>query len=176
MKNLLFLLTVLLTLSCCNNDDDSAASLPPETQTGANTVGCLVNGKVFLPHAEGINSPVNCFYQFVNGEFYFNLHFADLRGVISTDVVVQTSKITLEVGKTYILNKNIVDDGDFTGGGVFAPPSIIRFYTTTIKTGELRITRVDVQNSILSGTFWFDAVNTKEEIAEIREGRFDWNY
>ena len=49
-------------------------------------------------------------------------------------------------------------------------------YTNSIKKGELTITRVDLQNSIISGTFWFDAINTDNEVVEIREGRFDWNY
>ena len=56
------------------NGDDK---LPPETQTGANTVGCLVNGKVYLPSQRGINAPVNCIYEFVDGEYYFTMRFAD---------------------------------------------------------------------------------------------------
>jgi hypothetical protein len=177
MKNLLLFLTITLTLSCCNNDDDSNGSLPLATQTGANTVGCLVNGKVFLPHAEGINPPVNCFYQFIDGEFFFTMNFADLRGVTNERVVLQTSRINLEVGQTYALNKNPIDDGDYTGGGgVYSLSVSNRFYTNTLKTGELTISRVDLSNSIISGTFWFDAVNSEGEIVEIREGRFDWNY
>ena len=117
MKNLLLLVTILVTLSCCSNNDDNGNTLPPITQTGANTVGCLVNGKVFLPHAEGINSPVNCFYQFIDGEFFFNITIADFRGVTPKGVTVQTRKIDLQAGQNYILNKNTIDDGDFIGGG-----------------------------------------------------------
>ena len=58
MKKIILLLCMFLTLigtSCDNNDDNNSGDkLPPETQTGANTVGCLVNGQVFLPKAEGI--------------------------------------------------------------------------------------------------------------------------
>ena len=117
MKNLLLLVTILVTLSCCSNNDDNGDTLPPETQTGANTVGCLVNGKVFLPYAEGINSPVNCFYQFVNGEFFFTMNFADLRGTGFKEVFIQTGRINIESAETYLLNKNPIDDGDYTGGG-----------------------------------------------------------
>jgi hypothetical protein len=35
---------------------------------------------------------------------------------------------------------------------------------------------LDLANSIISGTFWFDAINTAGETVEIRQGRFDWNY
>lgn len=177
MKKLLLLLTIALTLSCCNNDDDSGSSLPPETQTGANTVGCLVNGKVFLPHQEGLSPSVNCFYQFVDGEFFFTMAFSDLRGGGVESVSIQTGRITLQANQTYILNKNSFDDGDFTGGGGSYFPTLSNIYSTTIiKTGELTITRVDLSNSIISGTFWYDAINSEGVVVEIREGRFDWNY
>jgi hypothetical protein len=175
---LLFLAT--LTLSCCDKDNNSFSSndqLPPETQTGANTVGCLVNGKVFLPHQEGINSPVNCFYQLDNGEYFFTMNFADLRGTGFKEVFVQTGRINLQAGQIYILNKNPIVDGDYTGGGGGYSTSLSNtYYTNTIKTGELKISRLDLQNSIISGTFWFDAVNTAGETIQIRSGRFDMHY
>lgn len=180
MKNLLLLFTLILTLSCCNKDDNPFSGkdqLPAETQTGANTVGCLVNGEVFLSHAEGINPEVNCFYQFIDNEFFFSMNFADLRGSSNERVVIQTGRLNLQAGQTYILNKNTIEDGDFTGGsGVYSLSSSNRYYTNTIKTGELKITRVDLSNSIISGTFWFDAINSAGETVQIRSGRFDWNY
>tara|TARA_R110001583_G_scaffold185065_1_gene344966 strand:- start:405 stop:767 length:363 start_codon:yes stop_codon:yes gene_type:complete len=116
MKHLLLLFTALIILNGCSNDDDNA-SLPPETQTGANTVGCLVNGKVFLPHAEGLNPSVNCFYQFVDGEFFFTLRFSDFRQGRSESVFLQTKRIDLKKENTYLLNKNMDNDGDYNGGG-----------------------------------------------------------
>ena len=59
MKKLLLVLVTTFFLSSCDKDGQIFAGkdqLPPETQTGANTVGCLVNGKVFLPKKEG-NKP-----------------------------------------------------------------------------------------------------------------------
>ncbi len=89
MKNLLIIIALVLVFYSCNKDDDnSSSSLPPETQIGANTVGCLVNGEVFLPHAEGLSPSVNCFYQFDDGEYYFSMNFADLRGTTNERVVV----------------------------------------------------------------------------------------
>ena len=120
MKNLLFILALAFTLSCCDKDGQIFSGkdqLPAETQTGANTVGCLVNGKVFLPHDEGLNSGVNCFYQFVKGNYFFNITCADFRGITPKGFSIEIRKITLQVGQTYILNKNSVDYGDFSGGG-----------------------------------------------------------
>ena len=48
MKHILFILLLALLNSCCSDDDNSQTpidQLPPETQTGANTFGFLVNGE-----------------------------------------------------------------------------------------------------------------------------------
>ncbi len=105
MKTKLLILLLAILLLACNKDDDLGDSLPAATQTGANTVGCLVNGKVFLPHEEGLSPSVNCFYQNVDGEYYFSMNFADLRGIDNERVVFQTFKTTLVVNETYILNQ-----------------------------------------------------------------------
>jgi Family of unknown function (DUF6252) len=39
--------------------------------------------------------------------------------------------------------------------------------------GEMQIKKLDPENQIVSGTFWFDAVNANGQKVEIREGRFD---
>ena len=182
MKNLISILIISTILSCCSKDTNVLGNagndqLPPETQTGANTVGCLVNGKVFLPKAEGINPEVNCFYQLVNGEYFFTMAFSDMRGAGNLTTSVQTSRVILQVGETYILNKNTIDNGDYTGAGAGYLTSVNNIYrTNSTVTGELKITKLDPSNSIISGIFWFDAKNVIGEIVEIRQGRFDWRY
>jgi hypothetical protein len=178
MKHFFLLLLTTITLSCCSSDDNNnnGDQLPPETQTGANTVGCLINGQVYLPSQSGINSPINCQYEYINNEFFFIMSFSDDKNS-GPNVSVQTLRINLSQGETYILNKNSIDNGDFTGGGgAYRLSSSNKYYTNAIKKGELKITRVDLSNSIISGTFWFDAINSNGEIVQIRSGRFDWNY
>ena len=178
MKNLILLITIALTLSCCDNDDDNSGdTLPPATQTGANTVGCLVNGQVFLPKSEGINPAVVVNYEFINGDFFFTLRFSDLRNSSNEGVRLRTQRVDLQTGEIYILNMNTIDNGDFSGSGAEYQTSLSNEYLTNSSfTGELSITRVDTVNSIISGTFWFDAINTNGVIVEIREGRFDYVY
>jgi hypothetical protein len=69
MKNLLLLL-VTLSLSCCSKDDNKPVNpidqLPPATQTGANTAGCLVDGKAFLP--KGYIPSGNLVCNYINGK------------------------------------------------------------------------------------------------------------
>lgn len=167
-------------LSSCNNDDNPFSGkdqLPPETQVGANTAGCLLNGEVFIPHQEGLSPALNCNYEFLEGEFYFNLYFSDLRGTGLKTISVRTSKINLESNNNYILNQENTIFEPFTGGGGFYGINATNyFYTNTIKNGNLNITRLDIQNSIISGTFWFDAVNMNGEVVEIRQGRFDMKF
>jgi len=55
MKNLI-ILSFILVLSACNGYDDTAAykhlEVPPYTETGANTFGCLINGTVWADFGE----------------------------------------------------------------------------------------------------------------------------
>jgi hypothetical protein len=182
MKNLLILLLTTFALSCCNKDDETKPKtelekLPPATQTGANTAGCLINGEVFIPHQEGLSPSLQCNYEYIDGEFYFNIAFSDSRNGGVKSVSVNHNRVTLHSGNIYTLNKNTVNDGDFTGGGGTYFPTLQNFYrTNTLKTGELKITRLDLSNSIISGTFWFDAVNAAGDKVEIRQGRFDMHY
>jgi hypothetical protein len=67
MKNLLLLFLATFTLSCCNKGDDEQPKtelekLPPATQTGANTAGCLVNGVAFLPKGYFTTGNLICYY------------------------------------------------------------------------------------------------------------------
>lgn len=181
MKKLLLLLITTYTLSCCNKDDNpfsSSDQLPPETQTGANTAGCLVGGQVFLPHQRGLNAALLCNYEFIDGKFYFNLVINDNRETIGKTVSVRTGEISLATNSIYPLNiSNTIFQPDFIGGGgIYGIGASNYFYTNSIKTGELKITRLDLSNSIISGTFWFDAVNSAGETVQIRSGRFDMHY
>ncbi len=176
MNKFLKIVTLILTtftLSCCNNDDDKPIAeidkLPPATQTGANTFGCLLDGKAFLPG--NFPNASNCFYQFVDGQFYFVVSAAnDINDNLKV-IRLRTEKKQIFEGETYDLFEWI--DGNATGNYT---NNNIELYTTHTHTGKLIITKLDEVNHIVSGTFWFDVQDNTGVVHQIREGRFDMQY
>nr|WP_317164260.1 DUF6252 family protein [Flavobacterium sp. xlx-214] len=78
-------------------------------------------------------------------------------------------------GATYPLRKRGVGIEYYTGG-VFFMPQGNWYNTNEQQTGEVKITKFDEVNGILSGTFWFNVKRPDGTIVEIREGRFDVKY
>jgi hypothetical protein len=172
MKKLFLLLLTTFTLSSCNNEDDKPINpvdqLPPATQIGANTFGCLLDGVVFKP-GSGTN-PLDCVYQFINGDYYFSLQ-ANRRDEnnIPTRIGCSTQKLQVFEGMTYQLKEKI--DGNAYGKFSYAANFT---YTSQIQTGELKISKLT--STIVSGTFWYDIIDYQGNLHTIREGRFDMQY
>lgn len=179
-KNLLlFLLTsILLSGFHCKKDKTPEEQLPLETQTGAGTFGCLVNGKLFLPKGSPFGGPIlSCAYQFINGGYYFHLA-AKNDGVILTSVAINTDSLFISANSTYVL-EDFFKKGAASGQYFVANNNTTtwtEFLTTPTITGQLKITKFDEINRIVSGTFWFDAVNSIGEKVQVRNGRFDMKY
>lgn len=185
MKKLLLLFTALLVFVSCNKGDDPTPEpqiseidkLPPATQTGANKVGCLVNGKAFLPSGTrpgGGNPNPYCGYYHDN----LTLKFSIIRNENNTSIqgtesiTIYNNNLILEEGKKYILRTNSSNNS----GSYIHYTNIVNpdsYETNKNNTGELHITKLDKKKNIISGTFWFDAVNEQGKKVEIREGRFD---
>lgn len=175
-KNIAMLFLLALTLSCCNNDDDNNQptnpidQLPPATQTGANTFGCLLDGHAFLPGRGG--NPLDCVYQFVNGEWYFALQAnREDENFNLIGLSLSTNALELEENVVYNLLEN--ESGNVSGGYYYIS---INSFTSQNYTGELTITKLDMQNQIVSGTFWYDIEDQDGIVHEIREGRFDMQF
>ena len=62
---LILLFTIPLLALKCNNDpepNDPIDQLPPITQTGENTFGCLVDGEVWLPKGSLLKQDISVDY------------------------------------------------------------------------------------------------------------------
>lgn len=169
-------LTILFFYSCKKDDDNLSPlqQLPPATQTGANTGGALVNGEAFLPNFS-LNNSLVCY--FLDGK---DFAFGISGGTRDRDetILISLRNIQLNLNKIYSLNTIFNDEaksGEYTINST-PPPSPLYFSTNSIITGELVFTHHDFDKAILSGTFWFDAINSEGEIIEVRAGRFDMEY
>lgn len=171
-KSYYTLILFLLILSGCNKDDDNNTVLPPATQTGEGTFACYVNGKPFIDNSGGY---FNCYYQYVDGEYYFNISGIFENKNTPRTIALGTEGKTISEGETLqLVDRNA---GNAWAGGSFRTSEInsAEFsFTSAESEGELTITKLDFENRIVAGIFWFDLTNphTGQKI-EIRDGRFD---
>jgi hypothetical protein len=166
------LLVLLITfplwgLGGCNKDDNNCQGiqcLPPATQTGAGTFGCLVNG---VPYVDN-SGFFNCFYQFVDGEYRFSISAEFDKAV--KGIGLGSQQIEILQGNNYQLIE--VGVGNFSAD-IFIDANN-NFETSSINPGNIIITKFDVVNNIISATFEFTVTNPSTGVIyEITEGRFD---
>lgn len=172
---LLIIFLANFTLSCSKEKecDDPIDCLPSLTQTGDNTAGCLVNGKALVPGGQGISTGSVLFAQY---------HIAGDNSVFGIAITNRTSggfKRTL----IEVRNQKLIEGGIYElkseGSNSFGSYNDLHlggFVTSNEHRGELIISNIDMEKRIISGTFWFDAVDDVGETVEIRNGRFDVIY
>lgn len=168
-KKLLLLLITCFTLSSCNNDDNNCQGidcLPPATQTGAGTFGCLVNGKPYVDNSGNFN----CFYQFVDGEYYFGIRGRKI--FIIDQIGIGSEKKNIETGVNITLTSQ--QDGSFYGRVSFNCSNCLGATTIDEDPGIIVFTRLDFENNIVSAIFEFTITDPNTGVVyEITDGRFD---
>jgi hypothetical protein len=170
MKKFILLLALTLTLSCCNKDDnppaDPLSQLPPATQTGAGTFGCLVNG---VPYVDN-SGDFNCFYQLVGGEYYFGLGSTKTFGSIEQIAILSYMKnidININIPLQNRVNGNFFSEISFD---CICPNAV----TTSEIDGFVNFSKFTTTPNIVSGTFEFNVTDPNTGIVyNITNGRFD---
>lgn len=175
----------------CNRDnetEDNTPKLPPETQNGANTLGCMVNGKLFYPR-DGIgdvmgNAKALSWWGSSSSTYeYREMRVANLRdGKPLNYMYFHLQDLpTKGVGEYFWKESNFNNDID----GLMQNYLYVRafdyntntwkWYTSYENSGNTTITKYGGQ-AIVSGTFSgkLRTADGKEEI-EITNGRFDIN-
>lgn len=168
----IFIILFLVVIACHGDDDNPVAQidlLPPATQTGENTFGCLLDGEAFLPG--NTQNPLDCVYQFVGGEYYFSLQCNRRIDSYLVRLGCGTEKLQIYESQTYNLEQK--SEGN-AYGKYFFETSLN--YTTQMETGEMTITKLDLENNVVSGTFWYDIKDQDGVVHKIREGRFDMQF
>ena len=171
-KTSVALLVALLGLSQCKQKGPTPEEqLPPATQTGANTFGCLVNGQVWTPKGNNGSSNYTVSYDpaFRNG----TLNVATYRYLGSGATDLQSMVLYSDSLKTtgrYALNKPGRQEGlfhDFQTGCEYSG------HGRNYGRGVLTITRLDAQAGIISGTFAFTLYLPGYDSLRVTQGRFD---
>jgi hypothetical protein len=182
MKNLLVLLfafMILAGLQCPNNSDPPIPSaleptLPAITTKGLNTVGCKIDGKVWVPYSNTVASDpaiVSVVDRNSNWKFGFSgkqRKYSDIaRNIIEMSVV-----------KIYSDTIYYLDEYSQLGSfAAFFPTYDEVFFTTNSSNSYLKIIRFDSINQIISGTFSFEVVDSLKTIKhKITDGRFDLRF
>ena len=172
----IFIITTwfLLTGASCKKSTTQEDQLPPITQTGANTFGCLVNGKVYIPKGySGTGSPnFRCIYEIISGRPYFYIKTTQYEEDIPIgSIYIYINDFTS--AKTFFYQ-----DPDmalnFGWNKYFPNCGAIINDLSIYRSGSVTIHKYDPTNGIFSGTFNFKIKNNTCDTIRITEGRFDY--
>ena len=194
MKTKILIFLTILSLVGCSKDDpkppEPASLLPPETQTGANTFGCLINGKLLIPRNGsgsfgGSDSGMILWGGNPNGNEYNEIDVHDYKSNRTGSIFIHIQSLDqLGVGN-YVIdesngNENI--DGlnhNYIHCRIFnETTNSYQFYISYTNSGLLKITRFEYVPSVkrmVSGTFSCRVRSTSNpsDEMEVTLGRFD---
>lgn len=173
----------------CSKDDskDPTFSLPPETQTGANTFGVTINGKVYVPRTapasiSNTSPKAMIFWGSPDNISWNELEIKDGASTYGFKMIIHLQNFNaIGVGQ-YTLHQsnfhNQIDSTPFTHIYFKIYDSNINnyaYYGTPENGGEINITRNS--NGIVSGNFKgkFVRFDNPSEFIQITDGRFDIN-
>ena len=177
MKTALLLLALLLSLSACKKDDPNA--LPDATQEGKGTAGFLIDGQAWLPKRDDLTGApaVTGYWRRTRGGRSLSVSFTSISRNSYTGLgffvphIRQAGTFALNQVPAITNGGNNVSYGEY--GSQRPSPGIV-YYTGPDARGELRITRFDTVQNIVSGTF---ELTPREEggsaTVAITQGRFD---
>ncbi|MGI4875820.1 MAG: DUF6252 family protein [Janthinobacterium lividum] len=178
-------LTAVFGLSQCKKDDPQA-SLSDETQTGANTGGCLINGQAFVATGYGGSLLTNPIKPLSGGFSFDSIYYLRLNGQLSgvnTTVtlyfyspktgIYPKAGVYLLDKKTQYYPQGIYVLNHATYSTADNPNEV--YVTDAQHTGQVDLTTADLVRHISSGTFQFTAVSqlNPTKTVTITSGRFD---
>jgi hypothetical protein len=177
MKTILLIaLLPLLLAASCKKDKlaDELSKLPPATQTGANTFGCLVNGKAWVPQGGCFLCPsvLKFYYDSGNGgQFSIKALLTNAKrdeGItITVDSIISKKSLNLKLDResARVLFRNSRNS-----------PTCYSLFSDDFDLnceGLITLTTVDLTTMIISGTFEFTLFKQSCETITITNGRFD---
>lgn len=171
LKTLSLFLFFLPFLVSCNKE-----KLTKPTQTGANTFSCKINGQVYIPRNEAFSANGIDVSLYKNGD---DPNFHDLWILTSAPQFNPPRQLYIFIYKINQTGTYPLKGSAYKYCQYFTlPPNEKEYNTKTTDVGEVVITKFDLTNRIMSGTFWFNAVNLKDpnDKVSITDGRFDLKF
>lgn len=180
---LIFSLSALVT-SCIKRNIkpvNQLSLLPPATQTGARTFGCLVNGQAFVPKNQSIyqGPRIQCNYEFLSGGYYFTVLIANVDSNNNNEafsILLQTDSLSIQEGQKITLEEYFTSGKASGTYSIGTYPQIPIYHTDNRHNGQLFISHLDLMKQIVSGTFYFTAINSAGDTVKVTDGRFDLVY
>ncbi len=162
------MLVLLTGFESCDdiiNPKTELEKLPPATQEGKNTFGCLVNGRAWVTRT---STDALSFYQ--SGLLQVSAG-VDANSVPQGMILVISNGVV--EGSLYDLATDVKNLVEFSSRN----PSGICFYEReNAVVGHLKITKLDQVNLIVSGLFEFTTVVSGCDSIKVTDGRFDLLY
>ena len=187
MKPLLLnaLLLLATTLTGCSDDTGFTPTLPAITQTGENTFGCYVDGKLLKPRNGtgtylGADRSMN-FFGSTNNE-YNEIRARDFKSNDGKILDIQINNLFQNGSGNYTINESNCERFNNANQNTNIRLRLwnssleeYNWYCSIENGGVLIISRFDLPSRIVSGTFYCNVVNEDypNDIIEITEGRFD---
>jgi len=147
-------------------------------------MGCLVNGQLFVPQ-----EPAAVPYPFYSATLThdpadnLNMGWKDEKNSCDqSSIGIRLDSVKLTQGTTYKLTQQVDTSNAAANVGQWAEYLDITscsqfifspYYTTAAVTGQVTITYYNPTLGVVSGTFWFDAIDAGGDTVHVREGRFD---
>jgi hypothetical protein len=167
--NILFVSAILL-LNCCERSKVEPR-LPPITMEGKNTIGFMVNGKVWLPVGIKPISPISASY-YENSVWGWHLAFSAINVVLGDSFLFGIQDNPIQIDHEYDLSDPystwpVYSQVAFKGGLCW-----YQYEAEHVVEGRLKILKLNQQ--IVAGTFEFTSFNPAcGDTIKVTEGRFD---
>lgn len=165
------LLSIVMLSAKCKKDDPNG--LPTATQNGSNIFGAFVNGQIFVPGGPSFSTfeKLSAVYAPVFTYYQLNIRASNIES-IGGSIIFNCDSLNLKTGDQFPL----VAGGSKRGISARYVYSTADYTVVAPLTGTITFTKVDKLAKILSGTFSFDAVDSKGEKVSVTDGRFDLTY
>ncbi|MBS1737496.1 MAG: hypothetical protein JSS98_12935 [Bacteroidetes bacterium] len=174
----LILIASLTMIASCKKENTlevELAKLPPATQTGANTFGCLVNGKAWV--AQNKDCIILCdpsfdtYYDTFNGGFIaLSAFLKDNANNLDEEIDIAFDSTDFKKVFSFVKGKNDLNIRFLNFKGTT--------YNTVLDSSikgncNLEILNYDLRAGIISGSFEFTLSKPGHETIKITNGRFD---